>query len=163
MDGQGNTLKRDMKKTTLKIKISKAEAMDAQEIRKLEHLVWGEEVTNQYDSPMFIRFGYVFTAKEGKKLVGALVAFATNKNEVFVSDIVVHPSYQGKKIGESLYRKPLQSVKGKNVVSFLDPDLVPTLNLHKKLGGKIVARIKNAYDLKEGLETGVRYMVRIKN
>ena len=146
-----------------KIKISKAEPTDAQEIRKLETLVWDEEVTNQYDSPMFIRFGYVFTAKEGKKLVGAIVAFRTNKDEVFVSDIVVHPSYQGKKIGEKLYKKLLQSVKGKNVVSFLDPDLIPTLNLHKKLGGKIVARVNNAYDLKEGLETGTRLMVRIKN
>lgn len=152
-----------MKKTIQKIKIAKAEPSDAQEIRNLETLVWKEEVTNQYDSPMLIRFGYVFTAKEGKKLVGAIIAFRTNKNEVFVSDIVVHPSYQGKKIGEKLYKKLLQNVRGMNIVSFLDPDLIPTLNLHKKLGGKIVARVKNAYDLKKGLETGIRLLVRIKN
>jgi hypothetical protein len=40
---------------------------------------------------------------------------------------------------------------------------MPTRNLHKKLGGKVVARIKDAYQLKEGLEVGERLFIRIKN
>ncbi len=152
-----------MKNSIQRIIIAKAKPTDAQAIRRLEDLVWQEEVTNKYDSPMFVRFGYVFTAKEGTKLVGAIIAFRTNTDEVFVSDLVVHPSYQGKKIGERLYRKLLQAVKGKNIVSFLDPELIPTMNLHKKLGGKIAAKVRNAYDLDKGLETGVRWLVKIKN
>ena len=112
---------------------------------------------------MFIYFGYVYVAKIADNLVGAIVSYRTNKNEVYVCDLVVHPKYQGMKIGEKLYRKLLQTVRGTNVVSFLDPGLVPTFNLHKKLGGKVVAKVFNPYDLDRGLETGVRLLVRIKN
>ena len=47
-----------------KIKIVKAKIEDSQEIRNLETEVWGEECTNKYDIPMYIRFGYVYVAKE---------------------------------------------------------------------------------------------------
>jgi hypothetical protein len=59
----------------------------------------------------------------------------------------------------------MSSVKGKNIVSFLDPELGPTQQLHKKLGGKIAAKIKDPYNLEKdkGLETGYRLFVRIKN
>lgn len=146
-----------------KIKIIKAKPEHAQEVRKIEHLVWGEEVTNQYDGPIFVRFGYVFIAQIGTQIIGAIVALKTNNNEVFVSDIVVHPSHQGKGIGEKLYKKLLQNVKGSNVISFLNPDITSTINLHKKLGGKIIKKVNNPYNLKKGLETGVRLLVRIKN
>ncbi|MCX6735900.1 MAG: hypothetical protein NTZ13_02355 [Candidatus Parcubacteria bacterium] len=55
------------------IKITKAVTFESQEIRELETLVWEEEVTNKYDVPMFVRFGYVFVAKIGDKIVGAMV------------------------------------------------------------------------------------------
>ncbi len=152
-----------MKKINQKLKITKAQTSDAQIIRELETLVWGEEVVNKYDIPMFIYFGYVYVAKIGNKIIGAIVSYKTNKNEIYVCDLVVHPNSQGMGIGEKLYKKLLQAVKGTNIVSFLDPELVPTLNLHKKLGAKVVARIKNPYDLDKGLETGVRLLVRIKN
>jgi len=150
-------------KNTEKIQISKASTSDAQTIRALETLVWKEEVTNKYDVPMFVRFGYVYVAKAGNKIVGAIVAYRTNKNEIYVCDIVVHPKYQGTKIGERLFKKLLQAVKGMNVVSFLDPSLMPTFNLHKTLGGKVVAKIENPYGLDKGLEGGTRLLVRIKN
>ncbi len=148
---------------SMKVVITKAKITDAKSIRDLETIVWDEEVTNKYDAPMFVRFGYVYVAKIENKLVGAIISYKTNTNEVFVSDVVVHPEYQGMKIGEKLYRKLLRAVKGMNVVSFLDPELLPTINLHKKLGGKIVQKVINPYDLDEGLETGTRLFVRIKN
>jgi ribosomal protein S18 acetylase RimI-like enzyme len=152
-----------VKNSVPEITITKALTTDAQNIRKLEELVWQEEVTNKYDAPMLVRFGYVYVAWNEKILVGAIVAFKTNKNEIYVSDVVVHPKYQGMKIGERLYRKLLQATKGTDVVSFLDPELIPTLNLHKKLGGKIVSKVVNPYDLNKGLETGTRLFVRIAN
>ncbi|MCX6735901.1 MAG: hypothetical protein NTZ13_02360 [Candidatus Parcubacteria bacterium] len=63
------------------------------------------------------------------------------------------------KIGKKLFRKLLRVVRGMNVVSFLDPELVPTFNLHKKLGGKVIARVKDPYNL----DTGIRLLVRISN
>jgi ribosomal protein S18 acetylase RimI-like enzyme len=154
-----------MKPALRKIKITRAKTSDAQAIRGLEGRVWGEEVVNKYDSPMFVRFGYVFTAKIEAKLVGAIISYKTNKNEVYVADLVVDPKYRGMKIGEKLYKRLLSAVRGTNVVSFLDPTLEPTRKLHEKLGGKIVARVKDPYDLKDdaGLETGYRLLVRIKN
>lgn len=136
---------------------------DAQSIRSLETLVWKETVTSSYDLPMFIRFGYVYVAKASTKPVGAIIAFKTNKNEVYVADIFVHPKYQGMKIGEKLYRRLLHDVKGTNIVSFLNPKLTPTINLHKKLGAKTVAKVFNPCGTNKGLEAGMRLFVRIKN
>jgi ribosomal protein S18 acetylase RimI-like enzyme len=114
---------------------------------------------------MFVRFGYVYVAKSDKKIVGAIIGYRTNKNEVYVCDLVVDPQYRRLKIGEKLYKKLLSIVKGMDVVSFLDPELGPTFELHKKLGGRIIARIKDPYNLQndKGLETGIRLFVRIKN
>lgn len=147
----------------MKIKITKAKNSDAQAIRKLEQAVWKEEVVNKYDIPMFVRFGYVYIARHNQDLVGAIISYRTNKDEVYVCDLVVDSKYRGLSIAEKLYRKLLQSVKGKNVVSFLDPDRIPTIKLHEKLGAKIVSKVENAYGLDKGLETGVRFFVRIKN
>ncbi len=148
-----------MQKSTVMIKITKAQINNAQAIRKLEHMVWDEEVVNQYDIPMFVRFGYVLIAKSGNKLVGAIISYRTNKDEVYVCDLVVDKKYRGLKIAERLYKKLLMAVKGKNVVSFLDPDNIPTIKLHEKLGAKVISKPKNAYDLNEG----TRLFIRIKN
>lgn len=147
------------------VKIDKAKVSDAQSIRMLEEKVWEEEVVNKYDIPMFVRFGYVFVARAGKMLVGAIIAYRTNKNEVYVCDLVVDPKFRRLKIGEKLYRRLLQATKSMDIVSFLDPALVATRKLHKKLGARVVGRIKNPYDLEKdrGLKTGVRLLVRIKN
>lgn len=148
-----------MKKQIQKLKIAKASINDSQSIRKLEYTVWNEEVVNKYDIPMFVRFGYVFVAKYGNKIVGAIVSYRTNKDEVYVCDLVVDQKYRGLKIAEKLYKKLLVSVKGKNIVSFLDPDNIPTVKLHEKLGAKVVSKVKNSYDLNEG----TRLFIKIKN
>lgn len=149
-----------------KIRISRARVSDAQEIRQLENAVWGEEVVNKYDSPGFVRFGYVYIAKHKNKIIGAIVSYRTNKNEVYVCDLVVDSKYRKLGIGEKLYRKLLQSVKGTSVVSFVNPNLAPTLALHKKLGGKVIKRIEDVYGLdgnNSGLESGTRLFMKIRN
>ena len=132
-----------MQKDIKKLKIAKATVIDAQAIRKLEHMVWKEEVVNKYDIPMFVTFGYVYVALYENKLVGAIISYRTNKDEVYVCDLVVDPKYRTLGIGEKLYRKLISSVRGKNVVSFLDPTLIPTVKLHEKLGAKVVAKVNN--------------------
>ncbi|MBP9766037.1 MAG: GNAT family N-acetyltransferase [Candidatus Pacebacteria bacterium] len=148
----------------MKIIIQKAKVENSKEIRELEKKIWKEECTNQYDMPMFIRFGYVFIAKDNLKIIGAVTSFKTNKNEVYVSDLFVDSKYRKLGIGQKLKERLLKEVKGMNVISFLDPKNTATINLHKKIGSKIVSKIKNAYGLKEkSLETGDRLLVRTKN
>ncbi|MEN9338630.1 MAG: Acetyltransferase family, partial [Candidatus Parcubacteria bacterium] len=118
----------------MKIKIVRAKISDAQEIRELETKVWKEEVTNNYDIPMFVRFGYVFIAKEREKKIGAIISYKTNKNEVYISDLVVDPKYRRQGIARQLRERLFKEVKGMNVVSFLDPKNIPTIELNKKMG-----------------------------
>ncbi len=154
-----------MQKIIPNIKITKAKISDAQAIRKLEHKVWKEEVVNKYDIPMFVRFGYVFIAKCENNIVGAIVSYKTNKDEVYICDLVVDPKYRNLKIGEKLRIKLFKEVKGMNVVSFLDPKNTPIINLNKKMGAKIVAKIKDVYGLEDTAtnESSTRLFVRTKN
>ncbi|MFA7191705.1 MAG: GNAT family N-acetyltransferase [Candidatus Paceibacterota bacterium] len=150
----------------MRIIIKKSKVSDSNEIRLLETKIWGEEVTNKYDMPMIIRFGYVFVACDGKKIIGSISSYRTNKNEVYVCDIVVDEEYRGNRIGERLYNRLLNEVYGTNVVSFLDPDRTATLELHKKLGAKVIKKMNNVYSLDgedSNLEQGKRLFVRIEN
>ena len=143
------------------ISIRKATAADAQEIRVLENKTWGEEVVNKYDIPMFVRFGWCFVAKEGKKLVGAICSFPTKDDEVYVCDWAVAKAYRGQSIGLKLYERLIREVKGKTIVTFLDPANIPTVEAHKKLGFKIIGKVKSPYGLKKGIEGDDRILVRL--
>jgi len=145
------------------IKISRAKVIEAQAIRKLESKVWGEEVTNKYDEPMFIRFGWCFVAKDKQKIVGAIVAFLTRDNEVFVSDWVIDELYRHQDIGLHLYQRLIKEVKGRNIISLINPKNKASLLAHKELGFKVVKTIKDAYALPHGLDGSSSILVRLKN
>ena len=145
------------------IKITKAVVSDAQNIRKLESKVWGEEVVNKYDIPMFIRFGWCFVAKDSGKIIGAIYAYSTRAGQVYVSDWVVDSKHRGQEIGLALYRALISAVRGKSIISFIDPKNTVSLAGHKKLGFKIVRTVPDAYGLKKGIEGGPRILVKLKN
>ncbi|MGV8150326.1 MAG: GNAT family N-acetyltransferase [Candidatus Woesearchaeota archaeon] len=146
----------------MKLQILKAKIGDAQEIRKLETRIWGEEVVNKYDIPMFVRFGYVFIAKDKNKIVGAICSYKTKKDEVYVCDWVVDEKYRNKNIGSKLYKKLINSVNYP-IITFLDPKLITTVRAHEKLGFKLFKRIDNAYGDIGGLEDGARLLVKLEN
>ena len=129
---------------------------DSQEIRKLEAKIWGEEVVNKYDAPMLVRFGYSYIAKDKGKIVGAIVAYPTKQKEVYVCDLVVDKNYRREKIGERLYKRLILATRGRNIVSFIDPGNKASINLHLRLGAKIVRKVKNPYALREGIRLFVR-------
>jgi ribosomal protein S18 acetylase RimI-like enzyme len=144
------------------IQILRAKVSEAQEIRKLETKVWGEEVVNKYDIPMFVRFGYVFVAKDKNKIVGAIIAYKTKDDDIYVCDWVVDQKYRNKKIGLKLYTKLINSVKNP-IITFLDPKRIPTIKAHELLGFKIVKKVNNAYGYSQGLESGNRLLARLEN
>lgn len=141
----------------------RATVYDAEIIRKLEQKIWKEEVTNKYDMPIFIRYGHVFIAKDDEHIIGAIISFCTKNNEVFVTDLVVDKEYRGQGIAENLYKKLLTTVKGFDVISFLEIDRTETVLLHKKLGAKTIKKVDDAYGIIGGLEKGPRLLVKIKN
>lgn len=132
------------------VSISRAKLSDAHKIRRLETSVWKSEVTNKYDMPMFVRFGYVYAAKEGKRLVGGLVAHSTKDGEIYVCDWVVDKKYRGNGVGWRLYQRLLQDTRKKTLVTFVAVKNKVSLAGHKKLGFKIVKRVKDPYLLNQG-------------
>ncbi|MCL4387078.1 GNAT family N-acetyltransferase [Patescibacteria group bacterium] len=142
------------------IKILKAKVEDSEELRKLETKIWGEEVTNKYDLPEMIRFGYAYIAKDGKRIIGGIYADKTKDNRIYVYDWVVDEKYRREEIGEKLYKR-LTSATKLPVITFLDPNNVPTIEAHKKMGFKILRRVKNAYGKIKGLEGGYRLLVEL--
>lgn len=145
------------------IKIAAAKISDAQAIRRLENRVWGEEVVNKYDAAMFARFGWCFLARDGRRAVGAICSYPTKSGEVYVCDWVVDPAYRRRGLGQKLYKRLLQTVKGRPVVSLINPKNRPSLLVHKQLGFRTVRLVRNAYALKGGLESGARILVRLEN
>ncbi len=138
------------------IRIAKAKVSESQEVRLLEKRVWREEVTNKYDIPMLVRFGYAYVAKDNGTIIGAILGFAAQNQEVYICDLVIDPNYRRMGVGEKLYKKFLARTKGRNIVSFIDPDNTASIALNLKLGAKIVRKIKNPYDLGRGYQLFVR-------
>lgn len=138
------------------INITKAKISEAQKIRMLESKVWREEVVNKYDVAMFIRFGWCFVAKDDNKIVGTICSYLTRNNEVYICDWVVQKNYRRINIGVILYKRLIRAIKGRSIVSFVDLKNIPSLKLHKKLGFKIIKRIKNPYNLNEGYRIFMR-------
>ncbi len=146
------------------VAISQAKIEEAQEIRKLETRVWGEEVVNRYDIPMFVRFGYVFVAKEKNKIIGAICSYFTKDGELYVCDWVVDNKYQGRGVGINLYREFINNTKGKTLITFINSKNLRSLETHKKLGFQIAEEVDNPYRIKGNhLDKGVEFLVRLEN
>ena len=138
------------------VKILKAKVSDSQKIRELENRIWNEEVVNKYDIPMFVRFGYSYIAKYKDKIVGAIIAYKTKDDEVYVCDWIVEKKFRKSGIGLKLYKSLIKNIRDLPIVSFIEQNNTPSLNAHFKLGFKIVKKIKDPYDLGEGYRIFVR-------
>lgn len=146
-----------------KIIIKEAKIEEAQEIRRLEEKVWGEEVVNKYDIPMFVRFGHVFVAKDNDKIIGAICSYFTKNSELYICDLVVDKNYRGRKIGMNLYKALIKKTKQVSLISFINHKSIESLKLHKKLGFKTIKKVNNPYCIKENnLDEGVCFFVKLK-
>ncbi len=132
------------------ITISKAKLKDCQKIRKLEQKVWEEQnITSPYDTAICVRYGYVFVAKEIDKIIGAIIAIKTRDNEIKIVDWIVDKKYKNKSIGLKLYKKLIQHVSNIPIIAFVNSKNKISINKHKKLGFKMIKKIKDPYVLGE--------------
>ncbi len=130
------------------ITITKAVKSDSKSIIKLEERVWEEKnITSIYDIPVFIKYGYTFVARDGNKTIGVIMAIKTKEDNIFVMDWIVDKKYRRKKIGERLYKKLITNIKNNAILSLVDENNIVSINAHKKLGFKIIKKLKDPYYL----------------
>lgn len=132
-------------RTGVDVRIRAASVKDAPGIRALEKRVWGHEVTNKYDMPIFIRHGWTFVAVHKGVLVGAIVAIATREGNACVLDWVVLPSFRHHRVGVRLYAALCKAARGRAVECLVDSHNAPSIAAHRALGFKAVKRVKDAY------------------
>lgn len=129
------------------IRISKAKISDVREIRRLEEKVWKEKnVSSRYDIANLVRFGYVFVAKQNGKIIGAVMAYRTRDNCVYVADWFVDKKFRGKGIGTRLYRRLFAAVR-LPLVTLIHPNWKNSRALHESMGFKVMKKIKDPYGL----------------
>ncbi len=99
---------------------------------------------------MFIRFGYVFVAKESETIVGAIIALPTKDGKIKVNDLVVHPNYHRKGIGTQLYQILIKEVLEKEIISVVEEDNIASLQMHRKLGFQVEQEIDDPFQVGGG-------------
>jgi L-amino acid N-acyltransferase YncA len=138
----------------MKIQIKRARQTDVLEILNLELRVWEigfglKGVAGKYDLGSFIRFGKVFVAKQGNKIIGAIIAFSTCDGCIFLVDWVVNKRHRGLGIGKRLYVRLVESIKGKKLISFVEERYTESISAHKSMGFKIRMKLKDVYGIGE--------------
>jgi L-amino acid N-acyltransferase YncA len=136
------------------IHISRASLSDNQKILGLERKVWKEflglsDVADKYDLSSFIRFEYVFVAKEKGKVIGAIVAIKTREGKVFVADWVVDKKYRDHGVGMNLYKRLVRAANHAPIETLVSERYDESVELHKRMGFKIKDVIKDAYGVHE--------------
>ena len=130
------------------ITISRAKPADSQEIQKLEEKVWREKrVTSPYDAAFFVRFGYVFVAKENDKVVGAIVGIKTREGDVSVTDWVVDAPHRKKGIGRRLYNRLQKEVKSGRIIAYVQTENRASVAAHTRMGFKKTKKVQDLFFL----------------
>lgn len=133
------------------MRIAKATVKDACAIRALERKVWGHVASSKYEIPVFIRFGHVFVAKEGRKVIGAIMALNTTDDRIYVDDWFVDKAYRGRGIGRKLYQRLFQAARDKSIVSVIGVDYKESLEAHRRMGFKEIGKSGDFYGFHDKL------------
>ena len=126
------------------MQISQAKGSDSPGIRKLEQQVWKDKViSSKYDSSYLIKFEYAFVAKEKNKIIGAILAMKTVKDEIYVEDIIISPKFQNHGIGKKLYETLLAHCGNVPVLASVTINNEALITLLKELGFKGVKKMQD--------------------
>lgn len=132
------------------LKIFRARISESPAIRKLEQIVWKDKnCTGKYENGYLARFGYIFVAKDKNKIVAAILAMKTAKEEIYVEDIIVHPKYQNHGIGKKLYETLFVACGNLPILAWVNKTNEASIKLHKELGFKGVKQIKNPFGIEK--------------
>ena len=120
------------------------------ELRKTSLKDWQKDLKDSLKNKTVI-----FFALDGEKLIG-MVDFHIHrlsklKHNAFLGGLYVRKEYRGKGIGKSLTQKIIdvaRAKKAKNIFSEIIETQTASIELHKKLGFKIVGKLENF--LKDG-------------
>ena len=130
------------------VTISKAKVYESPAIRKLEQQVWKDKnITGKYENAYLTRFEYVFVAKEKNKIVGAILAMKTAKEEIYVEDLIIHPKWQHQGLEKRLYETLLAACGNLPVLALVSVTNEPSIKLHKELGFKGIKKVQNPFGI----------------
>ncbi|MDP3728520.1 MAG: GNAT family N-acetyltransferase [bacterium] len=130
------------------VSISRAKTYESSAIRKLEQQVWKDkDCTGKYENAYLSRFGYVFVAKEKNKIIGAILAMKTAKEEIYVEDVIIHPKWQGQGLGKRLYETLFAACGNFPILALVNKTNEASIKLHKELGFKGVKKVKNPFGI----------------
>ncbi|MGX4764160.1 GNAT family N-acetyltransferase [Holzapfeliella sp. JNUCC 72] len=89
--------------------------------------------TNQLESAVKQSLA-VFTAWDGQKLVGLVRAVGDGETILYVQDVLVHPNYQGQKIGTKLLKQLLEQYRHVRQKVLLAEDIPELHSFYEKQG-----------------------------
>ena len=129
------------------VSISRAKVYESSAIRKLEQQVWKDkDITRKYENAYLIKFEYAFVAKEKNKIIGAILAMKTTKEEVYVEDLIIHPKWQHQGLEKKLYETLFAACGNIPVFALVDNTNEASLRMHKELGFTGVKKVPNPFE-----------------
>lgn len=132
------------------IHISQAKTHDLFGIRKLEQSVLkSKDPSKRYENRLFTDFAYVFVAKEKNKVVGAILAMKTAKDEMYVENILIAPKFQHQGLEKRLYETLFAECGNLPILALVHTDNEASIKLHKQLGFKGVKKIADPFGTQE--------------
>ncbi len=125
------------------VNISRAKWSDSFPIRKLKQQVRKDKATPEKDENIFTRFEYIFVAREKNKVIGAILAIKTVKDEIYIENIIISPKWQHQGIEKRLYETLLAYSGNVPVLAIVNTTNEESIHLLKELGFKGIKKVKN--------------------
>ncbi len=132
------------------ISLVKATELDIEKFIELEQSVAGSKTY----SPMLIegealeeiKNNYVRFIKVGEEIAGSVMLESKGSEHVYVSGLVVTPSFQGQGIARKVMQMVLEELKGvKRIDLVTHPENQKAIDLYTSLGFKIESRKENYF------------------
>lgn len=92
--------------------------------------------------------GYIFFAKYGEEIVGTVSLIKVDDGTFELAKLAVTEKYKGKKIGNALMEKCMQTaqkVNAKKLMLYTNRRLIPAIELYKKFGFNELSMINKKY------------------
>ncbi len=124
------------------IRIQKARVKDFLSIAQLDRKAWRQNRSSKFIPDgehawrLWVEHALVYSAKEERKIMGAILAFPCLSGDFCIHKVFVEPTVRKMKIGTRLFKKLLQDLDRRGVHSFLtvDPLNENALALYTKWG-----------------------------